>query len=220
MYKACIFDLDGTLTNTLESLTYSVNQTLIELGLREITKEQCRMFIGDGARCLMERALAAAGDTELVLAEQAMEVYGRIFQKNCTYQVTLYEGMAEMVQALREEGIQLNVLSNKPHAQAVKVVDTFFEAGTFAHVQGQIEGVPRKPNPKAVFMIAEKLHISKEECLYIGDSDVDMKTGNAAGVDTVGVSWGFRSREVLKEHGATYIIDKPEELVNIIKKVK
>lgn len=217
MYKACIFDLDGTLTDTLESLTYSVNETLKELGLQRITEEQCRSFIGNGARYLIERALAAAGDETLALVEQAMEIYRRIFQQNCTYHVIPYEGTTEMLEALKCSGIQLAVLSNKPHAQALDVVDTFFEKGTFTYVQGQMEGVPRKPDPTAALLIAEKLQISREECVYVGDSDVDMQTGNAAGMETVGVSWGFRSRDVLAEHGAKHIIDKPEELVKIIK---
>lgn len=217
MYKACIFDLDGTLTDTLESLTYSVNETLREMQLPGITAAQCRSFVGNGARYLMERTLEAVGDTSLSGIEQAMEIYGRIFGENCTYHVTPYEGIVEMLQTLKSGGVRLAVLSNKPHVQAVDVVNSFFEEGTFTYVQGQMEGVPRKPDPAAALMIAERMQVSQEECVYIGDSDVDMQTGNAAGMVTVGVSWGFRSREVLEEHGAKYIIDKPQELVKIIK---
>ena len=104
------------------------------------------------------------------------------------------------------------VLSNKPHLQTKDVVTTFFGADTFTCVQGQQEGIPRKPDPSAVFMIANELNAACEECLYIGDSDVDMQTGNAAGVTTIGVTWGFRSREVLKENGAVYIVNKAEEM--------
>lgn len=217
MYKACIFDLDGTLTDTLESLTYSVNATLREMGLGQITAEQCKAFVGSGARKLIERSIKAAGDPEALRIEEAMEVYGRIFKKNCTYHVAPYPGIVEMLAVLKEQGVQLAVLSNKPHVQTKDVVATFFGNDTFASVQGQREGIPRKPDPAAVFMIAEELNVATEECVYIGDSDVDMQTGNAAGVTTIGVSWGFRSKEVLKEHGATYIVDKAEEIISIVK---
>lgn len=217
MYKACIFDLDGTLTDTLESLTYSVNETLKELKLSCITSEQCRSFVGNGARFLIERALQASGDEELNHIEEAMEIYGRIFKVNCTYHVKPYDGIVQMLKKLKETGIKLAVLSNKPHLQTVEVVNTFFEEGTFSCVQGQMEGVPRKPDPTAALMIAEKLLVDKKECVYIGDSDVDMQTGNAAGMESIGVSWGFRSKEVLNEHGAKHTIDHPQELLTIVK---
>ena len=217
MYKVCIFDLDGTLTDTVESLTYSVNATLSELGLSQITEEQCKAFVGSGARKLIERSLKAAGDPELLHVEKAMEVYGRVFKENCTYHVAPYEGIVEMLDALKALGVRLAVLSNKPHLQTKDVVATFFGADTFTCVQGQKEGIPRKPDPAAVFMIAKELNVATEECLYIGDSDVDMQTGNAAGVTTIGVTWGFRSREVLKENGAAYIVDKAQEIISIVK---
>ena len=217
MYKACIFDLDGTLTDTLESLTYSVNATLREMELPGITSEQCRNFVGNGAKYLMERALEAVGDEKKTRLDLAMEIYGRIFKENCTYHVTPYDGIVGMLRELKAEGVKLAVLSNKPHLQAVDVVDTFFEKNTFSYVQGQLEGIPRKPDPTAALLIAEKLQVNREECVYIGDSDVDMRTGNAAGMETVGVTWGFRSKKVLIENGAKNTIDKPEELVKIVK---
>lgn len=218
MYKACIFDLDGTLTDTLESLTYSVNETLKELRLREITQEQCRTFVGNGARYLIERALQAGGDLELSLLHRAMEIYGRIFGENCTYHVTPYDGIVNMLEQLTQKEMKLAVLSNKPHMQAVDVVREFFGERLFTYVQGQIEGVPRKPDPSAALMVAEKLGCSKEECIYVGDSEVDIQTGKAAGMKTVGVSWGFRSKKILKENGAEHIIDSPKELIYMIGK--
>lgn len=217
MYKACIFDLDGTLTDTLESLTYSVNATLRELGLGQITPTQCKEFVGSGARRLIEQSIQATGDPEASRIEEAMEAYGRIFKVHCTYHVAPYDGIVDMLKELKKEGVQLAVLSNKPHLQTQDVVATFFEEGTFARVYGQQEGVPRKPDPAAVHMILEELGVSAEESLYIGDSDVDMLTGCAAGVAAIGVTWGFRSKEVLMEHGATYIVDKPQEIVSIVK---
>lgn len=215
MYKACIFDLDGTLTDTLESLVYSVNKTLEFMGLRSITHEQCRVFVGNGARYLLERSLEAAG-AKPERIEEAMEAYKRIFGKNCTYHVTPYEGVPEMLDALKKKGMKLAVLSNKPHSQTVDVVNTFFEEGTFAHIQGQREEIRRKPAPDGVFFTAEKLGVEPSECIYIGDSEVDVRTGLAADVKTVAVTWGFRSQEVLKEAGAVHIIGKPEELLSLL----
>ena len=217
MYKACIFDLDGTLTDTLDSITHSVNLTLKELGLGQITQEQCKGFVGYGARHLIERSLQVAGDEKMQRIEQAMQVYGRIFAEYCTYHVAPYDGIMEMLRELKQMGVRLAVLSNKPHLRTVDVVRSFFGEDTFQCVQGQQEGIPRKPDPTAALMIADELKVTKEQCLYIGDSDTDMQTGTAACMTTIGVTWGFRSKEVLKKHGATYIIDKPQEIISIVK---
>lgn len=214
--KACIFDLDGTLTNTLESMTYSVNLTLEEMGLSKITKDQCRLFVGNGARVLMEKALKAAGDTDASRIEEGMEIYGRIFDRNCTYHVTPYEGIPEMLKALKDKGIQLAVLSNKPDRQTVKVVKAIFGEELFDYAQGQKEGIRRKPEPDGVWYLMEQMHVSKEECLYIGDSEVDAATGRNAGLKTIGVLWGFRDRKTLETAGADDLIDRPDELLQFV----
>ena len=215
--KACIFDLDGTLTNTLESMTYSVNLTLEEMGLSKITKDQCRLFVGNGARVLIEKSLKAAGDTDASRIEEGMEIYGRIFDRNCTYHVTPYEGIPEMLKALKDKGIQLAVLSNKPDRQTVKVVKAIFGEELFDYAQGQKEGIRRKPEPDGVWYLMEQMHVSKEECLYIGDSEVDAATGRNAGLKTIGVLWGFRDRKTLETAGADDLIDRPDELLQFVK---
>ena len=214
--KACIFDLDGTLTNTLESMTYSVNMTLEEMGLSKITKDQCRLFVGNGARVLMEKSLKAVGDTDASRIEEGMEIYGRIFDRNCTYHVTPYEGIPEMLKALKDKGIQLAVLSNKPDRQTVKVVKAIFGEELFDYAQGQKEGIRRKPEPDGVWYLMEQMHVSKEECLYIGDSEVDAATGRNAGLKTIGVLWGFRDRKTLETAGADDLIDRPDELLQFV----
>lgn len=214
--KACIFDLDGTLTNTLESMTYSVNLTLEEMGLSKITKDQCRLFVGNGARVLMEKSLKAAGDTDASRIEEGMEIYGRIFDRNCTYHVTPYEGIPEMLKALKDKGIQLAVLSNKPDRQTVKVVKAIFGEELFDYAQGQKEGIRRKPEPDGVWYLMEQMHVSKEECLYIGDSEVDAATGRNAGLKTIGVLWGFRDRKTLETAGVDELIDRPDELLKFV----
>ena len=216
MYKACIFDLDGTLTDTLESLTVSVNKTLEEMDMPSISSEQCRSFVGNGARRLMEKALAAAGDAELNRIDEGMEVYGRVFAENCTYHVGPYDGITAMLKSLKEQGLRLAVLSNKPHQQSVDVVTSVFGKDTFDVVQGQCDGIPRKPDPTGVFQILEGLGIEPSESIYVGDSDVDMKTGKAAGLFTVGVTWGFRSKELLVETGADITIDHAQELLRFL----
>ena len=214
--KACIFDLDGTLTNTLESMTYSVNLTLKEMGLSQITKDQCRMFVGNGARVLIEESLKVSGDPKASRIEEGMKIYGRIFDQNCTYHVTLYEGIPEMLKALKDRGIHLAVLSNKPDRQTVKVVKEIFGDNIFDYAQGQKDGIRRKPAPDGVWYLMERMQVSKEECLYIGDSEVDAATGKNAGLKTIGVLWGFRDRKTLETAGADHLIERPEELLQFV----
>ena len=197
-------------------MTYSVNLTLEEMGLSKITKDQCRLFVGNGARVLIEKSLKAAGDTDASRIEEGMEIYGRIFDRNCTYHVTPYEGIVSTLKNLKDRGIKTAVLSNKPDEQADKVVREIFGDGVFDFVQGQKEGVKRKPDPEGVYQAAEALEVKKEECLYIGDSEVDVETGHRAQVSTVAVSWGFRERKELLEAGAERIIDRPEELLQFV----
>lgn len=214
--KACIFDLDGTLTDTLESLAYSVKATLREMDLPEITTDECRRFVGDGARCLMERSLRATGEENVKRIEEAMEIYGRIFDENCTYHVTPYEGICQILSDLKKEGVKLAVLSNKPDQQTVKVVHEIFGEDVFDHVQGQIENIKRKPEPDGIYCLLEKMNVTKEECLYVGDSEVDVKTGKNAGLKTICVLWGFRDRKTLEAAGAQVMIDRPEELLQFV----
>ena len=224
--KACIFDLDGTLTNTLESMTYSVNLTLKEMGLSQITKDQCRMFVGNGARVLIEESLKVSGDPKASRIEEGMKIYGRIFEgvqlygrlfdQTCTYHVTPYEGIPEMLKALKDRGIHLAVLSNKPDRQTVKVVKEIFGDNIFDYAQGQKDGIRRKPAPDGVWYLMEQMQVSKEECLYIGDSEVDAATGKNAGLKTIGVLWGFRDRKTLETAGADHLIERPEELLQFV----
>ncbi|MDD2980992.1 MAG: HAD family hydrolase [Hespellia sp.] len=216
MYKACIFDLDGTLTDTLDSLVFSVNGTLQEMNLDTISREQCRTFVGNGARVLIEKSLQAVGAEPKERIEEGMKIYGRIFDENSTYHVVPYEGITQLLLSLEKKGIKLSVLSNKPHKQAVDVVEEIFGKDTFSWIQGQKEGVPRKPDPAAALQIAGELGAEAGECLYIGDSEVDIATGSAAQMKTIGVTWGFRDREVLEEAGAQYMVDEPLQILDLL----
>ena len=216
MIKACIFDLDGTLTDTLESLVYSVGKTLDEVGLPAITREECRSFVGNGARWLIEESLKAAGDTELTKITQAMDAYRRIFDVNCTYHVTPYEGVIDLLKTLKERGIKTAVLSNKPHEQTLKVVKEVLGNDLIDLAYGQRDSIARKPAPDGVYAIMDEFQVSAQECIYIGDSEVDAVTGNNAGVKTVCVTWGFRTAKELKEAGAQNLINKAEELLKFL----
>ena len=217
MYKACIFDLDGTLTATLDSLLFSVNEMMKELELPEITREQCRMYVGNGAKVLVRKALESAGVREEEYFDKAFRTFQRIFDQNCTYHVRPYKGIVSLLAGLKAQGMKLGVLSNKPDRQAVHVVQEIFGDRAFDLVRGQREGVPRKPDPAALLEMADNLKAGLSEVIYIGDSEVDIKTGQAAGVKTILVSWGFRSTEDLIKAGAEQIVDSVQEIFDITK---
>ena len=198
--KACIFDLDGTLTDTLDSLEYSVNETMKQIHMPQITKEQCRDFVGNGAKVLIEKALKAGGDEALDRLDEAMEVYGRVFDENCTYKVVPYKGIERMLETLKKQGIRLAVLSNKPDRQVGHVIKEIFGEGLFDWIH-----------------IADRLGAEIAETAYIGDSEVDLATGKAAGMKTILVSWGFRGRKALEEDGADCIVDSVDEILEIMR---
>ena len=174
------------------------------------------MFVGNGARVLIEESLKVSGDPKASRIEEGMKIYGRIFDQNCTYHVTLYEGIPEMLKALKDRGIHLAVLSNKPDRQTVKVVKEIFGDNIFDYAQGQKDGIRRKPEPDGVWYLMEQMQVSKEECLYIGDSEVDAATGKNAGLKTIGVLWGFRDRKTLETAGEDHLIERPEELLQFV----
>lgn len=218
MKKAVIFDLDGTLSDSLASIKYSADLTMKEFGYGPFSAEQYKYFVGDGAANLIKRCLKAGGDEELTHFEKAYARYREIFQENCMYQVRPYEGIVELLAALKTYGIKIAVLSNKPHAETVNVIETLFGRGYFDVIQGQKPDVPIKPDPAGVFQIQEQLKLNLNEILYLGDTCTDMKTGKAAGVFTVGALWGFRDRKELEDNHADAIIPHPLGLLAYIEK--
>ncbi|MCI6034719.1 MAG: HAD family hydrolase [Firmicutes bacterium] len=216
MKKAVIFDLDGTLTNTLKSLWKSTNMALATAGLPPHEIDSYKYFAGNGAKELIRKSLIADGDTELVHFDSVMEAYNRIFEEYCMYEVKPYDGIRELLKALKEKGLHLAVNSNKPQPRTVDVVEEIFGKDTFDLLVGQCEERRRKPAPDGVNYILEQLHLNKEDVLYIGDTCTDMQTGKSAGVFTVGALWGFRDRQELVENHADAIIEKPLELLQYI----
>ena len=214
MKKAFIFDLDGTIVDSVGAIASCVNDCLVEKGLKPQPVEAYKYFAGDGQYELIKRALRAAGDVELRNYEEVMPRYIELFKDRCHVGCMPYDGMRETLQALKEKGMLLSVLSNKAHANSIKVVEAVYGKGFFDDIQGQMDHVNRKPSPDGAFMVMERLNVRREECIYVGDTSVDMKTGKAAGIFTVGVTWGFRTREELIENHADAVIDHPSELLN------
>ena len=214
MIKACIFDLDGTLADTLESMAYVANEIMQKYGLKTLPTDNYRYYSGEGADMLMQRALKDAGDKELIHYEEGRRLYREMFAADPMYKVVPYEGMPETLKELKKRGIRLAVCSNKPHPAAVKVIAQLY-GDDFDMVLGQSDAIRRKPAPDGPLMIAGKFGVRPEECMYVGDTSTDMKTGKAAGMFTVGALWGFRDREELNANGADLVAEHPTDLVKI-----
>ena len=215
MIKICIFDLDGTLARTQESIARPVNMTLKYYGLPEQPVEAFNYFAGDGIKNALKRALIAAGDTDASHLDEGLPMCRRWMQEDPCYHVVPYDYVISALGELKSHGIKIAVLSNKPHISAISVVETIFGKGFFDHIQGQTDLIPIKPDPKGVFEILEYFGAEKEECLYFGDTNTDMLTGHNAGVTAVGVTWGFRPRSELEEYNADIIIDSAKEIPHL-----
>ena len=214
MKKAVIFDLDGTLSDTIASIKYCADRAVGPFGCGPFTQRQYQYFVGDGAANLIRRALAAGGDEDPAHFEEAYAAYREIFRENCMYQVKPYEGIPQLLRDLKEKGLRIAVLSNKPHEESVSVVETLFGKGCFDFIQGQQEGIAIKPSPEGVFRILDVFGLTAEDILYLGDTATDMKTGKRAGAFTLGALWGFRDREELKGGGADAVIEHPSQVLD------
>lgn len=214
--KAVIFDLDGTLSDSIHSIKYCGDKAMEAVGLGSFSTDDYKYFVGDGAANLIKRALIANGDAELTHFEEAFAVYKEVFRENCMYKVEPYEGIRELLAALKERGLKLTVLSNKPHIETINVIETLFGKDYFDVIQGQKDNVSIKPSPEGAFQILEQLQMTADEVLYLGDTATDMKTGKATGAFTIGALWGFRERKELEEGGADAIIEHPLEVLNFL----
>ncbi len=216
MIQACIFDMDGTVANTLESLAGFGNSALKACGYPVIPVQEYRHLVGNGADTLMRRMLKTVQETyteEEVTAVRA--VYDRLYEADPMRLVSEYPGMRETLQQLKDSGIAIAVFSNKPDDMTQKVAELLYP-GLFQIVRGQQVGTPLKPAPDGALLIARQLGVAPQDCLYIGDTYVDMETGKNAGMETVGVLWGFRDREELQNAGACHIISQPQELLALV----
>jgi len=215
-YKLCIFDLDGTTADSVCAIAHTAIQCLELYGLKTNPVEDYKMFAGEGQYELIKRALKAAGDKELKLYEQVMPKYIELFITGCIYNVDSYPGVIEMLKEMKQKEIKIAILSNKQNDNTVKVVEKIYGKGFFDVILGQKDTHNRKPSPEGVFILMKEFKVKAEECLYVGDTATDMETGINAGIDTVGVTWGFRTREELVFAKAKYIVDEPKEILELL----
>lgn len=219
MIKLCIFDLDGTLLNTLPTINYYCNLTLREFGLPEIPEERYKYLVGNGAKVLIERMIDEVGADREKYFDKLFKFYNKEYNKNVSYLTKAFDGVPELLAGLKEIGINTAVISNKPDFAAVNVVKLFFgDLIDIAH--GGREGVALKPSPEGVFKIFEEASVSADECLYIGDTGTDMETGKNSGIFSIGVLWGFRKEEELLENGANLIVSHPLEILEYARKIQ
>ena len=207
--KAFLFDLDGTLLDTLADISASMNYALESVGIPPWEKDAYRYLVGNGARILAERAVREHQE----MADRVLEIYQERYNGHLMDQTKPYPGMTETLEQLAAQGIPLCVLSNKPDQNTRDIIAHYFPTIPFVHVQGQMPGVPRKPDPTAALDIARKIGVSPEHFLYAGDTSVDMECASRAGMHAVGVLWGFRTRTELEGSGAAILVQKPEELL-------
>jgi phosphoglycolate phosphatase len=210
--RGVIFDLDGTLLDTLEDLVDAANATLARFGFPGHSPAAYRYFVGDGLTTLIERIVPSQNRSQPEITA-CMDTFLQLYGQGWDVKSRPYAGIIEMLQQLRQAGLQLGVLSNKPHAFTQLCVQRFFAADVFDFVFGQREGVPKKPDPTGAKEIADLMRLQPQQILYVGDTATDMQTGNRAGMLTMGVLWGFRERRELEESKAGTIIAHPLEIV-------
>ncbi|MDR1613332.1 MAG: HAD family hydrolase [Planctomycetota bacterium] len=212
--SAVVFDLDGTLLDTLEDLADSMNKVLTDAGYPAHPVDPYRYFVGDGMENLARRAAPVGTDDKTVKALAAN--MGAVYEKNWRNKTRPYSGVIELLDRIGNAGISMAVLSNKPDVFTQAMVKHYFGDDCFRAVNGQMDGVPKKPDPAGAIAIANAFGIPRERFLYLGDTNTDMLTGVAAGMRTIGVSWGFRPVEELNQAGAKGIIDHPLEALGLL----
>ncbi|MBQ8889345.1 MAG: HAD family hydrolase [Bacteroidaceae bacterium] len=215
MKKLIIFDLDGTLLNTIADLAMATNHALQQLGYPTHDTDTYRFFVGNGINKLLERSLPEAEKNEANVMRLRSH-FLPFYDKHNADLSTPYPGIPELLQTLQLKGMKIAVASNKYQSATVKLILHYFPNIQFVEVLGQREGIAVKPDPSIVFDILRKAEVDKEEVLYVGDSNVDMQTALNAGVDAVGVSWGFRPRTELEAFHPLAVIDKADELLNYL----
>ncbi len=214
-YKAVLFDLDGTLLDTIDDIGDAVNRVLEQNGFPAHNMDTYSRFVGDGATNLISRALPEDKRTDTVIhacLDAFLEDYGR----NWNVKTAPYEGIPELLDTLTARRLKMAVLSNKPHEYTIKCMDGFLHDWNFDVVLGQRDDVPKKPDPAGALEIAKQLNISPSDFLYLGDTETDLKTATAAGMFPVGVLWGFRSAKELRENGAKVLIKRPLDIMNLL----
>ena len=214
-YEIVMFDLDGTILDTIEDLTDSLNAVFKEKGYPQRTLEEVRSFVGNGVLKLIERA-APVGTSHEDIYKVFMN-FSEYYQKHCSIKTKPYDGIKEVLETLRSNGCMIVVISNKIDEAVAPLCKKYFGSLIDIAVGDKI-GIPRKPNPAMVDYILERTGISNKKAIYIGDSEVDIETAKNARMDSISVDWGFKDREFLIEHGASVVVSQPSELIDLILK--
>ena len=216
IYKAAIFDMDGTLVNTLEDLADSVNEMLEIYNFPQRTLDEVRQFVGNGARKLMERSLPAEKSSDKNFVDDALETYNKCYSRQVLNKTKPYAGIMELLTQLQKKNIPLGICTNKQNFAAQIIAEKILSPIKFQKVFGDEKNQPRKPNPTRPLEISKSFGVEPAEVAYFGDTAVDMETANNAGFLPVGVTWGFRPESELQESGAKIIIHSPQEIFNFI----
>ena len=217
IYKAAIFDMDGTLVDTLADLADSVNAMLEHYKFPARSIDEVRQFVGNGARKLIERSLPPEKSGDANFVSDALNFYNGCYRERMTNKVKPYDGIPEFLSALEKKNIPLGICTNKQSFAAVAIAEKILSPIKFQKVFGDEPGQPRKPDPTRALEIAKSFGVLPEEVAYFGDTYVDMKTAVNAGFLPVGVTWGFRPESELRETGAKIIVHRPEEILQLIK---
>lgn len=213
MYKAVIFDLDGTLLDTLKDIALSTNEVLKELGKPEKQIEEYNYLVGEGALSLMKNAMPNEDES---VYERALELFKKHYAKQYDKNTKMYKDINKVLTFFSVRGYKMGVLSNKPNTFTKKCVLKYLRAWRFDSVYGARDDVPKKPDAKGALDIVKELNVKSEECLFVGDTKVDMQTAVNAGMTPIGVLWGFRSKQELLDNGAKYIVKEPSELIKLM----
>jgi len=216
MIKLCIFDLDGTALDTVKTIAYYVNSALENNGIEPIEVKQFNYLAGHGMADLIRGSLEYRNCYEDDLFEKVLREYDAAYNADVTYKTTIFDGLKEVLDTIKGQGIRIAIVSNKPDFATRTVVNKLYGEGYFDFVTGQVPGGVLKPDPATVLSVIEKFGVKREECLYIGDTSTDMQTGKNADLYTVGVLWGFRGREELMKNGADVLVENPGELLDCI----
>lgn len=213
-----IFDMDGTLLDTVVDIAESSNYALKQKGYSGHKVDEYRYFVGNGVRKLIERALPEKARTEKII-DECLALFNTHYNENCMNRTEPYPGITEVFEYIDEEGIKTSILSNKSHDFTEKIAEYYFNTGLFTGILGASDRFKRKPDPDSALYLAEKMQIEPAKIVYVGDTATDMKTAKAAGMIAVGAEYGFRGRDELLSNGAEYLVSSPEELIMLFENI-